>query len=258
MQDSNSDIKKIICEPIFIGYTEQVKKTKNMLLVFSSISLFLVFGKLSINSESSILGLKFDGLNESIIYIGLLIIIFFNLITFFWSSFDTYKEWSVRQTGIKKLFNTPTGNELMHFNGLNNDLFPDNPRNTTLYYWWSTQVNRLDEWENCLNDLEKKHNALSEILNDDKTKDFFNHSRELNPIRMSHYDYTSKIDSIQKSFEIMSNAFKYNHIQDSLSNFNFRYKTLLKSQNLRWILLDFSFPIFIAAISIISLLNKLY
>ncbi|PPK60143.1 hypothetical protein B0F89_12933 [Malaciobacter marinus] len=135
-------------------------------------------------------------------------------------------------------------------------MFPDNPRNATLYYWWSTQVNRLNDWENCLNDLSKKHMELYDILNNEKTTNFFEKPREINPIRISHFDYIEKIASIEKSFQTMANAFKCQHIQDSLANFDARYKMLLKSQNLRWVLLEFSFPILIATISILSLLNK--
>lgn len=202
--------------------------------------------------------MKFNGLNESIIYTGLLIAIFFNLISFIWNSIDTYIEWEIRQTGIKKLYKTATGNELMYFDGINNDLFPDNPRNLTLYYWWSIQINKLNNWENCLSDLRKNHTKLYELLNAEKTRNLFENPREVNPIINSHNDYIDKITSIQKSFEIMANVFKHGHIQDSLSNFDFRYKALSKSQNLRWILLDFCFPIFITTISIVSLLNEVY
>lgn len=78
----NKDLKKVLEEPIFLGYSDSVKKTRNLLLILSVISLFLIFGELKINSSSTLLGLKFDGLNTNIIYIGLLVLISFSSINF--------------------------------------------------------------------------------------------------------------------------------------------------------------------------------
>ncbi len=89
----NKDLKKVLEEPIFLGYSDSVKKTRNLLLILSVISLFLIFGELKINSSSTLLGLKFDGLNTNIIYIGLLVLISFSSINFIWSSIDSFQEW---------------------------------------------------------------------------------------------------------------------------------------------------------------------
>lgn len=78
----NKDLKKVLEEPIFLGYSDSVKKTRNLLLILSVISLFLIFGELKINSSSTLLGLKFDRLNTNIIYIGLLVLISFSSINF--------------------------------------------------------------------------------------------------------------------------------------------------------------------------------
>ena len=58
-------IEKIMKEPVFIENSEYVKKSRNMLLSFSTITIFLIYFNLSIKDDSSVLGLKFNGLNEN-------------------------------------------------------------------------------------------------------------------------------------------------------------------------------------------------
>lgn len=245
----DKDLKKVIDEPIFLGYTDNVKKTRNILLVFSFISLFLIFGKLTINSSSTILGLKFDGLDTKIIYIGLLILISFSFINFIWSSYDAFQEWQIRQSGAKK-FNK-TYNDIIYTDMDNSYLSPNDPRNSTLYYWWSTQAKKTDDVNIAINELLKNNQKILEILNS-------NEGRELNSYRLKIYDNFEKLDEVKKSFHVLENAFNSKQIEQSLAKFNSRFKTLILSQNLRWIILDFFIPLSLSFLSIIFIILELY
>ncbi len=238
----NKDLKKVLEEPIFLGYSDSVKKTRNLLLILSVISLFLIFGELKINSSSTLLGLKFDGLNTNIIYIGLLVLISFSSINFIWSSIDSFQEWQVRQSGTKK-FNK-SYNDIMYTDMDNSYLSPNDPRNSTLYYWWSTQAKKSSDINISINDILKNNEEIFKILNSGS-------DNEKNTYRFKFHDNFDKIDKIQKSFHILENAFNSEQIEQSLSKFDARFKTLLISQNLRWIILEFLIPIILSLVSIV-------
>lgn len=244
----NKDLKKVLEEPIFLGYSDSVKKTRNLLLILSVISLFLIFGELKINSSSTLLGLKFDGLNTNIIYIGLFVLISFSSINFIWSSIDSFQEWQVRQSGTKKF--TISYNDIIYTDMDNSYLSPNDPRNSTLYYWWSTQAKKSSDINIAINDILKNNEEIFKILNSGS-------DNEVNTYRFKFHDNFEKIDKIQKSFHVLENAFNSKQIEQSLSKFDARFKTLLISQNLRWIILEFLIPIILSLVSIVFIILEI-
>ena len=69
------EVNKVLKEPVFCTFDEATNKVKNHLLLFSVISIFMVLGGLHIQQDSSILGLKFSGLNDFIVYFGLFVFV---------------------------------------------------------------------------------------------------------------------------------------------------------------------------------------
>lgn len=132
----------------------------------------------------------------------------------------------------------------MHTDMDNSYLSPNDPRNSTLYYWWTTQAKKSSDINISINDILKNNEEIFKILNSGS-------DNEKNTYRFKFHDNFDKIDKIQKSFHILENAFNSEQIEQSLSKFDARFKTLLISQNLRWIILEFLIPIILSLVSIV-------
>ncbi|MCV5225048.1 hypothetical protein OFC57_39700, partial [Escherichia coli] len=60
------------------------KKIRQNLMVTSFIALFMTLGGVSIDPSSTFFGLKVNGLNDALLYKGLLILILYFLVHFVW------------------------------------------------------------------------------------------------------------------------------------------------------------------------------
>ncbi|OCL81614.1 hypothetical protein AAW30_01830 [Arcobacter porcinus] len=253
-------IEKIMKEPVFIENSESAKKSRNVLLSLSTITIFLIYFNLSIKDDSSILGLKFNGLNENSIYIALFVIIIFNLINFFWNSYNTYNEWEIRQTGMKN-FNSDFTIDFMYTdNGNSSYLSPVEPRNSTLYYWWACQSSKIQDTEKLLKELSDINNKIYDnlqLIESNQRKKIFIHENVSYTALLFQKNMES-ISNIEKNFEIIKSALATKNIETNLYKFDKRFKTFLYSQNLKWILLDLLFPFILSIVSIILLLCKIF
>ena len=208
-------------EPVFIENSEYVKKSRNILLSFSTITIFLIYFNLSIKDDSSVLGLKFNGLNENNIYIALFVIIIFNLINFFWNSYNTYNEWEIRQTGMKKFNSDYIIDYLYTKDGNNNYLSPTELRNSTLYYWWACQSSKIKDTEKLLKDLSDINNRLYDnlqIIQSNQDKEIFIHDN-VSYTASLFYENMESMRNIEKNFEIIKSAFATKNIEINLMYF---------------------------------------
>jgi len=246
-------------EPIFLGFTDTVQKTKKLLIILSSISIFLIYGDLTINQESSFIGLKFEGLNNNLIYTGFLVIIIYNFIVFLWSGYSTFEEWQVRQSGMKT-FNASAENDYFYIKDNNTYLTPTEPRNSTLYYWWITQASKTTGLNKTLENLEKTNNKIYKLLQEIESKSenkiFIDNQTSYTA---THFSKSfEELAKVAKSFKVIENALNSKNIEISLGKFDKRFKTLLYSQNLKWIILDFAMPILISSFAIYILCNQIF
>lgn len=109
MSDKNSELKavsKVLGEPIFGELSENILKIRRNLLVISLVSIFVIYGDLRIDPNSTIFGLKFRGLTENIIVYGLSIANTYLFLHYLWCCFDSFAEWRVRVTGTRLTYIT--------------------------------------------------------------------------------------------------------------------------------------------------------
>lgn len=237
-------VEKIMQEPIFIGYTDQVRKIKNLLLTLSLISLFLVYGRLSIDGGSTILGLKFNGLSNFIIYSLLIILVSFNFIAFLWNSSDTFREWHIRQSGIKNLFNKK-----------------NNIRNESLYNWWIEFYNQLSNPGQRLlfSKLITTQQKIADLIeNESSVEEPTTRTRTIYDPKFTSLmdDYNTKINDIHSYIKVVEKM-DINSLEKSLKNFDSKFKGFCKSQNFRWLLLDLIIPYCLGLFSLCSLINQI-
>jgi len=242
------EVEKVLGEPIFIEFSEYLRKIRTSLLIVSSITIFIILCDLEITAESSLLGLKFNKFENEWIMYGLLAINLYLLIHFAVCSIDSFMEWRVRVTGTRVAHVTTAISA--HEEGD----YPSDPRQSTLYNWWKGEAGKIGNLKDKFDLIETKLNEIETEIqtNSDEKIPYQNLNNVVHPISAINnvlHDLKRRIEEINKVFES-------NRIPASLKRFDDWHKLLLKSQNLRWLVIEFSFPLSFGTAAIISLLLR--
>ena len=252
MNINQDKILKTLEEPVIIEFTESVQKIRKNIILSSFISLFITIGGVQIDPESTFFGLKFSDLSNELIYNGLLIILIYLLIHFLWRSYDTLQEWEVRVTGAKGAFKRADINDI---DEAIHPSYPSDPRNSTLYYWWATQAKKIasvrDDISSSQDKLLELENVIHQLREDKKenlSRDTVNISLHVHPIKEDWHSIKNSIDAIEKTLTATQ-------LIKSLATFDRRYKYFLRSQNFRWIIIDFALPFILASFAISKIVS---
>ncbi|WP_445365554.1 hypothetical protein ACJJJB_01370 [Microbulbifer sp. ANSA001] len=250
MSDNGESISKVFREPVLVELQDSVKKVRSNVVLVSFISLIMTFGGVKIDPESTFFGLKFTGLSNDHIYNGLLIIIIYFLFNFLWSMYEAFQEWEVRVTGIKMAYGSKgTSQDAYEEN------YPSDPRNASLYHWWSTQAEKIGSIEEeVLSAIESKAKIEEAIYK--LKKEGVELTRDAENIPALLHRNNTKWDSIQSSIRVIHKAISADNISGPLKVFDRRYRYFLHAQNMRRLVFDFLFPSFLAAYAIFMLISS--
>jgi len=199
---------------------------------------------INVSADSALLGIKFINLKDWHIQFSLGIFVIYFLIHFIWIAYESYGEWVIRTTGAKLAFST--SNKAPSVDGD----YPDDPKNSTLYNWWSEKSKYLPAEKAKLNDALTN---ISRLLSDIKDYQVENRTSIDSRINADWMKAVSEISSINSSISQLVMIFESNRITESLRRFDNKYKLLIKSQNLRWIVFDIGLPIILGLISLFML-----
>lgn len=247
----SESVEKVLLAPIQIEFTDNVKKIRQNLIITSFIALFITLGGVSIDSSSTIFGLKFNGLDDALLYKGLLILILYFLVHFVWCAYESLQEWEVRVTGTKETFICADD---MDIDEAVKPPYPSDPRNSTFYYWWSTQAKRIGTLKEHLTNINQRIESMENAIHEMREKGAslnrsdVNISSQVQPLKI-------EIDSAVRSITRMEKVLIGNQLLVSMKTFDRRYRYFLKSQNIRWFIIDFFGPIMLSSVSLLCLLN---
>lgn len=255
--DELDRVSKVLKEPVYCEMDDVTVKVKNHLLLMSMISIFVVLGGLHIQQDSSILGLRFSGLNDFIVHFGLFVILAYLFFHFIWRSIDNFLEWTIRITGTRLMY--VTGSSW----GSDDADYPNDPRQSTLYNWWSNESSKigylnekLDAISNDIKSLLEKTKAF--IESEDKSNLNPNVLPQLTQFNSSITSTDKKINQLKDSIKSAGELKDSGRILVSLKRFDNAYQYFLRSQNLRWFIVDLLVPILLAIYSLILLSQQLF
>ncbi len=240
----NDAVDKVLSEPLMPELSDTERRVKNNLIAFSVVAIFMCSWGLSISDDSSILGLKFNGLDQHKIYIALGLFIVYSGIHYSWHVHDIFVEWRLRWTAISEL-RTP------RFSGtfFNSDL--KNKRNNTLYHWWNDTKRYVTDRDKINDALINTIEALEVQINNNEFNSLINAqlkgelSKLTGLIKPSH-------DDIKELIRVLNLP----PFTEALPKFNDAFRYFLKSQNIRWIIFDFLVPFGFAIAAIILIYSK--
>jgi hypothetical protein len=210
----------------------------------------MALANLRINADSSILGLRFTGLSDLVIRFTLAAIILYLLFHFVWVSWDSFLEWKLRITGTRSAFQTGSFWASEHVD------FPSDPRQSTLYNWWTMQQsmigdvgelantiqNTCSRWESELEKIQAQH------IN---SPDWGNLATIIQTIGEARNQSAEMGRKVEANTKAITDA----RIPTSLRRFDRWFELFLRSQNLRWLLIEFLTPVGLATVSLYQLLR---
>ncbi|MEN6386375.1 MAG: hypothetical protein ABFD79_14420 [Phycisphaerales bacterium] len=233
MEKNIEKVEKILGEPFATDFSDYVRKIRNGLIITSVISLSLLLGNLQITSDSSFLGLKFNGLSQALILKALFFLNTYMFIHFFWCSIDRFQEWRLRVTGTRVAFVT-TG----MFSSEECD-YPNDPRQSTLYNWWKDESKKMSSLQEPLKHIEEKLRAWEMMVKNElegKNSNVVNACMSINQV-------VEDVRKLTQSVERASNSIESKRIPASLKRFDSSFQLFLQSQNLRWLIVELGFPL---------------
>lgn len=238
--------QKALGEPLMPEFTDYIRRVRNLLVVISLISIGVVVGGLSIDPASSVLGVRFQGLSDELIRKGLIIANAYLLIHFFWGGFDNWLEWGARLTGTRVAFVTTARIASEHGD------YPSDPRQSTLYNWWKDSASKISSLTEPLEITKEKLAAWEKRVEEAILKNDPN----LMTVVQSFREIRENIDDVKKKIESVEGTLTAARIPASLERFDSRFKLMLRSQNIRWLILELSFPMLLGGWAIGLLINE--
>lgn len=239
--DNLEAVEKALGNPVAGDLPENALKVRRNLLVFGVISVFITLGGVKLDPTSSVLGFKFSGVSEALITNALLAANVYFLLHFIWYAFEGILEWRLRVTGTRLAFLTGS-----RFGSEHAD-YPDDPRQSTLYTWWLDNAKRIGNFKETACDLSEKIKAweekVSSFQNGNDSLNLANAMSTLNQARSAADKLTKQIETTEKTLTAM-------RIPCSLGRFDGWFKLFLKSQNIRWLLVDILLPVLVGATAI--------
>ncbi|MGK8177365.1 hypothetical protein ACRS1R_20120 [Aeromonas dhakensis] len=235
-------IDEVLSAPVMQEQTDTERKLKNNLIAFSVISIFMYYGDLSISSESTFLGLKFSGLDQQKIYIGLFVFIVYAAIHYIWYVQDSIVNWRLRCTAISELrpirYNSPAGSFELK-----------DKKNNTLYHWWNYTKLYIDEQYIIDEALIKTIEALENKALGESYDDHVSMLAILNDAKKS-------VAESQKAIKELSETLISEPFSLALPRFNKAFSYFLVSQNIRWMVFECIVPFGLAVLALSLLFNS--
>lgn len=247
MSTDQEKVEKILGEPFAMDFSDYVRKIRNNLIITSIISIALLLGGLRIAPDSTFLGLKFIGLDNNLILQTLFFLNAYTLIHFLWSSIDHFQEWWLRLTGTKVAHVTAA-----RVGAVGAD-YPNDPRQSTLYNWWNDEARKISSLQEPLNNIQIKLKKWEDTVTaslEGKDPNVVNACMSINKVGEDINKLKASVEQIGKSFESP-------RIPASLKRFDGHFQFFLRSQNLRWLIIELGFPLVLGSYALLLLSNAL-
>ncbi len=247
-KDTLEAVEKVLGEPAFLELTENAWKIRTNLIFASTISIAVVFGSLHIEPDSQIIGLKFKGLSDAILTNGLIALVVYLLVHFLWASADALLEWRLRVTGTRVTFVTTA-----RFASEHGD-YPSDPRQSTLYNWWKDEARKIGNVAPHLLEMEER---LGQLESEMKTQSSEGASATniTNAIRLIG-ELREQLAKVSHELKATSASIEATRIPSSLKRFDTWFGLFLRSQNLRWLLIEFLTPVLVGGYALFLLVAR--
>ena len=228
-------VRKALGEPAFCELSDKAWRIRTNLIIVSVVSAGVVLWDLHISPDSTVFGLKFSGLTDAVLRRGLFWVLLYLVVHFLWCSFDNLLEWRLRITGTRLAFIT-TGRIASDYGD-----YPNDPRQTSLYQWWMSEAETIARYGVAAKRIEEKlpnwDGQVQAAL-----------AAGANPVNVGNVTHAigelrDNLVQIKRAVDDASKVISSHRIPVSLERFDDWFQLFLRSQNLRWLLLEWAMPL---------------
>lgn len=228
-----TDKKEIEGKLIIDDLSENAHRVRRNLLIFSFVAIFYKLSGASISDKGvSFYGINFQHIDENFISIGIFLIVFYHLFHFLLITIAHWQYLRIRVTKSDVKFLTAA------IFAAEGDDHPSNPKDSSLYAWYSEKVPQLND------EFNKSHQKIDELL-----KIF---EREKLKQQASTDDFGKCFAHLSSIDNTLKNLVAP-RILVSLRKFDKSLKCYRTVELFRWILIEFSAPL-LAGITALLLL----
>ncbi|RLW63952.1 MAG: hypothetical protein B6D73_14280 [gamma proteobacterium symbiont of Stewartia floridana] len=243
MTKDYTSTEKVLKEPVFIELSDYARKVKNSLVFSSTLGIGLSFTSILVSKDSTILGIQLENFSHKHVQVLLLLLIIYFGIQYIWVVLDNFIEWRLRITGTKTTFSTGAT-----YGSVDAD-YPVDPRQSSLYNWWYSQHKELASLHDATSRIKSLEASLLQ-----KSKKYPENTIDIQASLLELNDNLRIYNENSRHIERVVNS---DRIPVSLMRFDNWYKLFIQSQNARWFVIDFSFPVAISLLAIFGLYYNL-
>ena len=209
------------------------------LLAFATIAIAFGWWHLSLSSSPTLFGVQLQNLSSDVVAWALLWTVLYLLVHFVWLAWDALQEWRLRQTGTRVTAVTVAraGSDLGDY--------PSDPRQSTLYGWWRDQRLHLAHSKKVADETLETvrpwiENGLPGEVSDETKARFLT--------------IGTNVAELQSAVEHAAKVLDSHRPYVSLDRFDTAYRRFLRSQNLRWITVEFGVPLLVGVGGLVACL----
>lgn len=237
--EKQAHVEKILGEPYMPDFSEEALKVRRNLLALSLISIAGTVAGVRIAPDSPVFGFHLEYLDQAVIGKVVALVVGYMLMHFLWYVIDAFAGWRIRVTGTRVSFVT-TGT----WSSADLD-YPSDPRQSTLYNWWRERRPAVAQLCDALPVIEASLSKVQASLADlqappGAVDNSTNVLRSLSEAQQS-------FDNLKRAVEASRSLEESPRMLVSLRRFDRWYSFWLRSQNLRWIILDAGLPLLLGA-----------
>ncbi len=241
MVDKLEAVEQVLGKPVAAEFSDDALKVRRNLLVASFVSIVSVVGGVHVDPGSTVFGLKFSGLTPGLINCGLLIITSYLVLHFGWYFFDSLLEWRLRVTGTRLAFITAG-------TYASDDAdYPANVRQSTLYNWWKGKSAEVALLTKLGADVGPKIEGLGKLI-------ATGHAPSQESIEQLRSEFKVLMDYMDRTRSVLAEP----RVAVSLRRFDRWFALFLRSQNLRWLLIDAGMPLIAGLCTVLLLVEATF
>lgn len=233
---TREEIAKVLGEPVGFDISEAASKLRRNLLLVSILVMVLILGQIEAGSDFSLFGVKLTGVTPFKLMVGLSIILAYTFFHFVWYCYEIYSEWSLRITGTKLIF--ITGARL----GATGADYPDDPKQSTLYTWWMQETRSMRAYSELLSRVDESISQFSSHVEQLQQRDM----TMAGSVSQSIQGMKNTLEQIRHSLASTEAIVTNTRIPESLARFDRRFRLLLKSQNMRTVIVEIGIPVLLS------------
>lgn len=241
---------KALGEPVWGGLDDQAQKARKSLLLVSLLILIIELWGVHLKPGITAFGVKIVWEGDALIQYVLFLINLYFFVHFLWLAIDSFFEWRIRITGTKLAFVT-TAILSSEFGD-----YPNNPRQSSLYCWWVQETKNIGNigelalsWNRKLTEWEQQIKAQYETEADSIT---------IRSACDSIGRANSQVNDLKRGVDKLTKTLESKRIPASLKRFDSWFRLFLKSQNMRWFVVDLLIPVALGGASSVLLSIDLF